>query len=222
MQAEAALREAMTDAFARHRNQLGKEITDEMALPSYLNGNALSRFVFWRKLDVILRIARLRPRMRVLDFGCGSGVLLPSLAREGREVFATDLVLDIARDVVSSFSLSNVNLLSVDRWETHVADGSIDVVVAANVLEHVEDREAVLGCLKTKLRPHGRLIISGPTENAFYRLGRRLVGFSGHYHVARVDQVLADAAAVGFRRISCRNWPIPGMLCLYRIAAFAH
>lgn len=222
MQAEAALREAMTDAFARHRNELGRKITDEMALPSYLNGNALSRFVFWRKLDVVLRVARLRPQMRVLDFGCGSGVLLPSLAQDKREVFATDLVLNIARDVVSGFSLSNVKLLAVDHWETHVADGSIDVVVAANVLEHVDDRQALLGCLKAKLRPHGRLIISGPTENAFYRLGRRLVGFSGHYHVANVDQVFADTVAVGFERVSCRNWPIPGMLCLYRIAAFVH
>jgi len=221
MQADAALREAMSAAFARHRSQLGEEVTDEMALPSYLRGNALSRFVFWRKLAVVLRIAKLQPRMRVLDFGCGSGVLLPSLARDGREVFATDLVLDIAREVVSGLSLSHVNLLPADHWQTHVADGSLDLVVAANVLEHIEDRRTLLRCLEAKLRPHGRLIISGPTENALYRLGRRLVGFSGHYHVAHVDQVLEDAAAVGFKRVSSRNWPLPGALCLYRIAAFA-
>jgi hypothetical protein len=88
------------------------------------------------------------------------------------------------------------------------------------VLEHVEERPALLESMKRWLAPGGRLVISGPTENALYRFGRRLVGFTGHYHVTNVSHVFADADAVGLTRLRSRSWPLPGPLCLYRICAF--
>ena len=58
-------------------------------------------------------------------------------------------------------------------------------------LEHVDDLQFVMGKLISLLKPDGEIIISGPTENFFYQLGRKLAGreFSGHYHERSITQV---------------------------------
>ncbi len=214
------VREALLAAFEAHGAALGSEITDEMAIPSYLQRGLISRAVFWRKLDFILRAANLRPGTRVFDFGCGTGILLQALSAEGRSVQGTDLHLELAREVVQRLGLSRVELLAADAWPAAVPDGEIETVIAANVLEHIDDRRALIATLASKLTPSGRLVISGPTENTLYRMGRRVVGFSGHYHVTTIRDILDDARAVGLRRVHLKRWPLPGPACLYQIAAF--
>lgn len=221
MSAERArLRAEIARAYATHRPRLGQEVVDEMAMPSYVAGNALSRWAFWGKLRHVVELAALRPGGRVLDFGCGSGILLPALCGEGRRVEATDLELGPARQVAAALGLEGVRFHEAGAWEEAVPDGSLDAVVAANVLEHVEARPRLLATFARKLAPGGRLVVSGPTENALYRLGRRIVGFTGHYHVATVRDVLADVEATGLRRVARRRFPLPGPACLYVIAAY--
>lgn len=211
---------AMLAAADEYGRRLGTKITDEMAVPAYLQRGLISRAVFWRKLVHILRAAQLRPGARVFDFGCGTGVLLPSLSAAGRQVQATDLHLDLARSLVRQLDLKRVELLAVDEWSAAIPDGSIETIIAANVLEHIEERTALLTRLAEKLTRTGRVVISGPTENALYRLGRRLIGFSGDYHVTTIREILDDARAVGLRQVYSKQWPLPGSFCLYRIAAF--
>jgi len=59
------------------------------------------------------------------------------------------------------------------------------------VLEHVRDLQGTLAALLRLLKACGQMIISGPTENAVYRLGRKLAGpeFSGDYHERRVERI---------------------------------
>lgn len=216
----ARLRREIARAYEAHRPQLGQEAVDEMAMPSYVAGNALSRLVFWGKLRHVVEAADLAPGQRVLDFGCGSGVLLPALCAEGREVVATDLELGPARQVAGALGLAGVRFVEAAAWEEAVPDRSLDRIVAANVLEHVEPRPALLATFARKLVPGGRLVVSGPTENALYRLGRRIVGFTGHYHVATVHDVLDDVEAAGLRTRTRRRFPMPGPACLYVIAAY--
>lgn len=220
MTSHSEIREAMRSAVARHGKALGSEITDEMAVPSYLERGIISRAVFWRKLHHILRGAALKPNTRVFDFGCGTGVLLPTLSAEGRQVLATDIHLELARDLVRQLDLTRVELVAADTWRDRVPDGQIETIVAANVLEHIDDRREVLASLANKLTPTGRLVISGPSENTLYRFGRRLMGFSGHYHVTTVRHVIEDALGAGLEQLYVRRWPLPGFMCLYQIAAF--
>lgn len=214
-----ALRRHIRRAYDVVRQRLPSEITDENAVPAYLHGSWLSRHVFWRKLDFVIAGAELQPGMRILDFGCGTGVLLPRLVGQGRCVQATDQHPEIAIELTRQLDLP-VEFLPASSWTDHVPDGAMDVIIAANVLEHVSDRRAILTHMRRTLRPGGRLVISGPTENAFYRLGRWMIGFAGDYHVTNVQGVLADALAVGFTEVHRRRYPLPGPGCLYVVAAF--
>ena len=59
------------------------------------------------------------------------------------------------------------------------------------------------------LKPDGRLIVSGPTESVFYRAGRRLAGFSGHYHVRNIYDIESHLSQ--FFRLSLVKrlvWPV--------------
>ncbi len=62
-----------------------------------------------------------------------------------------------------------------------------DTIIAADVLEHVLELEALVGELHRLLVPGGELLVSAPSENRFYELGRRVFGYTkpdDHFHPA--------------------------------------
>ena len=61
--------------------------------------------------------------------------------------------------------------------EQVIGAGTVDVILAAEVLEHIEPLGPTLESFRRWLKPSGRLLVSLPTENALYRFGRRLAGF---------------------------------------------
>lgn len=104
-------------------------------------------------------LAALPPGGRVLDVGCGSGGLLSTLGgraghRAGVELSATAAAAaaDVADEVVN---------LPVDT-DLPFAPASFDVVVCADVLEHLPDPVAVLTSLVALCRPGGAFVISVP------------------------------------------------------------
>jgi 2-polyprenyl-3-methyl-5-hydroxy-6-metoxy-1,4-benzoquinol methylase len=89
---------------------------------------------------------------------------------------------------------------------------SFDLVIALDVLEHVEDLPGTLAQLLRLLKKGRRLVVSGPTENALYRFGRRLAGpeYSGEYHERGVAEIRrALQRQVHVKQISTLYWPFP-------------
>ena len=195
---------------------------DEMAIPSYLHRNPALRWMAWRRVDVVAR--RIRDHLpsggRVMDYGCGTGVLFEEAASRASTVYGVDLVLDAARLWTERRGFSNVVLLRPDEVAERVAPRSLDVVVAAEVLEHVEDLDAVLTMFRDTLRPDGVLLVSLPTENRVYGFGRRLAGFSGHYHHANAATLDGRIRQASFRRESIEQVPLPGPLAIYWVASY--
>lgn len=197
-----------------------------MAIPSYLHQNPALRWMAWRRLEVVVdALGRIAPHKApgslAVDFGCGSGVLFKdSLARFER-VVGVDLVLGAAKKLVSELGLERVELCTPPEAETRVAPGSADVVIAAEVLEHVDDLPPTLTQFKNWLKPGGRLLVSLPTENRLYRLGRRLAGFSGHYHHDNAASIDAKLRAFGFKRQWREQIPAPGPLSIYWVMEYS-
>ena len=193
----------------------------EMAVPSYAHRNPLIRWLFWRRLDMALELAGIRSGTATLDFGTGSGILLASLAAVSGRVVAIDIELGPGTRTAASRDLSVefVPLVDFSDW-VQTNPGTIDCIFALDVLEHVEDRELIelSVSFRSLLRPHGRLIVSGPTETPMYRLGRALAGFRNDYHhrtIFDIDRVLAHDWGVA-RRAYLPTFPLPRAFVLTR------
>ncbi len=90
--------------------------------------------------------------------------------------------------------------------QADIEPGSVDLIVALDVLEHITPLAPLLQSFHRLLSDSGHILVSGPSESWCYRLGRRLVGFSGEYHVSDVYAVERDLQAV-FETRRARRWP---------------
>ena len=197
-----------------------------MAIPSYLHHNPALRWMAWRRLEVVVSaLQRLAPRKApgslAVAFGCGSGILFKDGLARFERVIGVDLVLGAAKKLVSELALKDVELCTPTEADTQIKPGSADVVIAAEVLEHVDDLPPTLTQFKNWLKPNGRLLVSLPTENALYRMGRRLAGFSGHYHHSNAASIDEDMRRFGFRRESRVQIPAPGPLSIYWVMEYS-
>ncbi len=191
---------------------------DEMAIPSYLHGNPLIRWLMWRRYAVIARYLGHVPDHTVLEFGCGMGLFLPELERRAGRVIACDLFPDYALALKARRGLGTRFVENLGK----VPDAFVDCIIAADVLEHLEDLPVYLREFAAKLKDGGRLIISGPTENLLYRAGRVVAGFGGKgdYHHTNVDALIRDIAANGFERRRSARLPLPFPPTLFKICEF--
>jgi 2-polyprenyl-3-methyl-5-hydroxy-6-metoxy-1,4-benzoquinol methylase len=140
--------------------------------------------------------------------------MLPFLAQHGRQITAIDIDLIPLQHIRKHIPLAE-NVQVLDATQTSLSQlppNSFDLINALDVLEHVEDLSTTLGELLKLLKPGGRLVVSGPTENTFYQIGRKLAGpeFSGEYHergTAEIKRELALLARV--RQVATLYWPAP-------------
>lgn len=197
---------------------IGAEDRDEMAFPSYMHANPLIRWLMWRRYELVAALGQFKSTTRVLEFGCGSGVFLPELADKCGAVYATDLLPAYAQRLVE---FRGLKVEFIDDL-AELADNSLDLIIAADVLEHITDLPPYLQLFTDKLAVNGRLIVSGPTENLFYQIGRIAAGFAGKgdYHHTNIDSLISAIRASGFQLISIRKLPFPWLPPLFKVVEF--
>ena len=122
---------------------------------------------------------------KVVDVGCGGGILAESLARKGAEVTG----IDVAPRVLATARLHlHESGLNVDYREVTVeelaseAAGSFDVVTCMEMLEHVPDPASIIQSVQRLLKPggHGFFSTLNRTPLAF------ALGIVGAEHIARL------------------------------------
>ena len=105
---------------------------------------------------------------RVLDVGCGGGLLAETLARAGAQVTAIDLapsMVETARLHALDSGLSiDYRVESAERLRETQA-GQYDVVTCMEMLEHVPDPAATISVLGNLARPGGDIFLSTINRN---------------------------------------------------------
>ncbi|HET9447380.1 MAG TPA: bifunctional 2-polyprenyl-6-hydroxyphenol methylase/3-demethylubiquinol 3-O-methyltransferase UbiG [Steroidobacteraceae bacterium] len=105
---------------------------------------------------------------RVLDVGCGGGLLSEAMARSGAQVTGIDLGAQTI-EVAELHALESKLAVSYAREsaETHAAGnaGLYDIVVCMEMLEHVPEPQSVLDALRTLVKPGGHVFVSTLNRN---------------------------------------------------------
>lgn len=181
----------------------------------YAHPNPVARGIFWQRLEVGYRLLDDVPAAsKVLDFGGGSGAFLPALAQRFADVSVVDRDLNDARHVAAHYQLKNARLFEQDitNWDS---TETYDLVVTMDVLEHFADKSVPRRFLDGRLKPGGLLLVSLPTENWLYRLGRAILRKTkptDHYHPAH--ELVQYYREAGYTLLAHRYVPRLGPLAL--------
>lgn len=103
------------------------------------------------------------PGARVLDVGCGGGLLSEALAQAGAHVTAIDLAPDLVKIAKLHGLESGVKVdYRVQSAEALAGEqpGAFDAITCMELLEHVPDPGAILAACAVLLKPGGRLFVS--------------------------------------------------------------
>lgn len=129
--------------------------------------------------------SRLATRKRVLDIACGAGYGADCLARTAASVTAIDLAPDAASAARKAYPSPSINFLSADARRLPFPAASFDLIVAFEVIEHLEHPEELLAEARRLLAPGGQCVISTPNR-LYYAETRKLSG-PNPYHVHELD-----------------------------------
>jgi 2-polyprenyl-3-methyl-5-hydroxy-6-metoxy-1,4-benzoquinol methylase len=114
------------------------------------------RLVAARHIGFLSR--NLSPGARVLDVGCGRGVLLRELADRGFEVHGVEISKEAMRGADPRAEIRIASTLAEAAYDSD----SFDEVIIWHVFEHMSDPEAVLAEVNRILVPGGRLVVAVP------------------------------------------------------------
>ncbi len=170
----------------------------EPMLRTLLEPERYGQWEHWSRLRLLASYILERMPSRVLDLGCGYGALAIALSRVGRmEVVGVDILSDRVSAVVTKLQSARHR----DRGTLHIAvadaerglpfrDRTFDVVVATEVLEHLEKPERSLAEVRRVLRPGGRVYVTTPNVGA---LPYRLLGILPEGLVRKLSKNLTQA-----------------------------
>ena len=104
----------------------------------------------------------LRPGVRILECGCGTGVFTRHLAGTGASVTAVDISPDLLDEARKLCSAPNVTFVQANLEDPkELPDGIFDVLCGVSVLHHVR-LPRTLVALKNKLKPGARFAFLEP------------------------------------------------------------
>ena len=105
---------------------------------------------------------------RILDVGCGEGIIEILLARKGLHVTGVDInaeALAFARDLLAREPenvRARVRFVHGDLAQARLLEDRFDTLVMGELLEHLEDPKLLLDRSLDLIRPDGRVIVTTP------------------------------------------------------------
>jgi SAM-dependent methyltransferase len=155
------------------------EFTGERVVPGLVDPDLLNEHLARYRFA-----ARFAEHAHVLDAGCGSGYGAAELG-SAAAVIGVDISADAVVHARHAFSKPGVHFVQGACESLPFAGESFDLVVAFEVIEHLEGWQRMLAEARRVLRPAGVLLVSTPNK-AWYNESRAAAG-PNPYHVREFE-----------------------------------
>jgi SAM-dependent methyltransferase len=154
----------------------------------------------------ILRQLQNLPPSEVIEIGCGAGMLLQELSARGFHCHALESSPQ-ARQLVTRLSGKTGQKIAVHDEADASWRGRFPLVMAFEVLEHIEDDAAAMKLWASWLAPRGILLISVP---AHPRLWSAADEWAGHYRRYRKQDLIDVVTGAGLKveHVECYGFPL--------------
>ena len=161
----------------------------------------------------------LRPEMRVLDIGCGVGVISLYIASKGNEVLGVDIsekAIDAAAKSAGMLGMRNASFKAANFLDAGFKE-KFDFIIFSEVLEHLVDDRLALEKVYGLLSPSGILEIDVPSKGAPLHKLRKLIYKKdlfdlsvGHLRRYDYDKFILMLKSQGFQVLEAKR--IEGLL----------
>lgn len=151
-------------------------------LEGFHEESSRSHFIdVWTRASILGRIRLLPDIATIVDLGCSTGYLLEEIRASHPQ--ATLIGIDlVASGLKKAHALvPDARLLQADACDLPLADGSVDAVVSANLLEHIPDDGRALAEIARVLRPGGPAVLIVPGGPGTYDYYDRFLGHERRY-----------------------------------------
>lgn len=141
---------------------------------SVIGDHNFTYYLTIKHIRSVLAIGK-KPKLDIVDFGCGVGTIDFYLAEKGHSVTGIDISKD-AIQIANSFKdfkkYKKVTFLEGDLEKNIKKNKKYDFAICSEIIEHVEDDDKLLKIINRSLRKDGFLYLSTPSLNApLYKLG---------------------------------------------------
>jgi len=154
---------------------------EEELLESRHFRSVIRLFHAWKLKTIRSRLGESLADAQILDVGDSDGLLLRDLGKTGTGFNISDAAIRNIRD-------NGIEAVQGDAHHLPFPDGTFDVVLSFETLEHVESMHAVLLELARVCRPGGRCFISVPWIPQTVVHARALDAPRGREHVFELDR----------------------------------
>ncbi|MFH1831818.1 MAG: class I SAM-dependent methyltransferase [bacterium] len=157
---------------------------------------------FWFKakaqfIEVLLKKLNHTQNLKILDIGAGTGEDIASIKKFG-QVHALDIdqkTLDLIPDYLV------VEKKIGDACNLPYENQSFDLVVAFDVLEHIEQDQKVITEIHRVLKPNGHFAFTVPAYNTLYSNRDTILGHQRRYNKTHIQKLLKD-----FKKQTLGSW----------------
>ncbi len=170
----------------------------------------IRRHPWWRARSalVLALLERLdvRPPARVIDVGCGWGVTLEVLERQGYQAVG----VDISRRALERLDRPGRTLIEADLTQPLPGHaGPFDAVLALDVIEHLDDDRAAVARLGTLAKPGGVVVLAVPALPELFAEFDAVQGHRRRYLPETLRAACGDSGLVVEQVFWWGQWMVP-------------